>query len=198
MDLNKKNEAIAYINNEKEELKKDYKKLLSEYQTLQTDNDTLNVKIKNEEEKIMAIMEELKTVKAENTTRIREYKNELNVLREIMKGYIAQIDSLNKLNQQLLAENIEVKSNFQEAKGQIHHLSKVRQELESKVTIGSVIQAKNIGVLLLNENDKVINKDGALIKARKVYKIKTNFTLRENPLAPSGERFVYLVFARKL
>ena len=39
---------------------------------------------------------------------IRQYKKEIKTMREIMKSYIVQIDSLNTRNKILVAENSEI------------------------------------------------------------------------------------------
>ncbi|PLX04126.1 MAG: hypothetical protein C0594_09475 [Marinilabiliales bacterium] len=191
-----KQQVIEFVYNEKEQLTNDYEDLLTQYETLETDNDTLNAKLSAEKIRISEIIQELEEEKSTNRQKIRQYKNELKTLRNIMKGYISQIDSLNTLNQQLIAENLEIKSDFDESKNKLEKLSDKNEELNDKVSIASVIQAKDIYIQILNDNDKVVNKDGESVKTKKVNKVKTNFILRENPLAQNGKRWVYIRIAR--
>lgn len=187
-----KDEVITVVSTEKTTLENEYTSLLSEYEALQTDNDTLSVQLLAEQKKIKEILEELASEKEINSQKIASYKNELKTLRKIMKGYIFQIDSLNTLNQKLIAENQEISTNFEQTQAEITELSVAKGELEDKVSLGSVVHAQDITVMLLNESDKLINADGDIIKAKKVNKVRVDFILRENALAKSGLRFAYI------
>ena len=65
-------------------------------------------------------------------------------MREIMKSYIVQIDSLNTRNKILVSENTEIRQQMTQVRNTNTELSKVKDELSSKVEVASVIQAKNI------------------------------------------------------
>ena len=51
----------------------------------------------------------LLSINASNIQLIKKYKSEISTMREIMKSYIVQIDSLNTRNKILVAENTEIK-----------------------------------------------------------------------------------------
>ena len=103
-----------------------------------------------------------------------------------MKSYIVQIDSLNTRNKVLVAENTEIRQQMNEVRTTNTELSKVKEELSSKVEIASVIQAKDIYAVSLNKKRKETNRIGMLDKLR------ICFTLRENPLATSGPKEVFM------
>jgi hypothetical protein len=107
-------------------------------------------------------------------------------MRDIMKSYIVQIDSLNSRNKVLSAENTEIRSQIDEMRNTNTELSKVREDLSSKVEIASVIQAKDIVATSLNKNSKETKRFNLLAKLR------VCFTLRENPLAAAGTKDVYM------
>ena len=50
----------------------------------------------------------LLSINASNVQLIKKYKSEITTMREIMKSYIVQIDSLNTRNKILVAENTEI------------------------------------------------------------------------------------------
>ncbi|MFA7252217.1 MAG: hypothetical protein WC056_08725, partial [Bacteroidales bacterium] len=89
---------IKDLNLEKEELTQQTIQLRSEYDALSSTNDTLNLRLTEEREKIDLLIERINKTEATNRTRIREYEKELGTLRSIMRSYIHQIDSLNTLN----------------------------------------------------------------------------------------------------
>jgi hypothetical protein len=152
------------------------------YDTMKTNNDTLNANLLKEKQRIVRLLE----INASNVQLIRKYKSEITTMREIMKSYIVQIDSLNSRNKILVAENLEIKQQIAEVKSTNTELNKVKEELSSKVEIASVIQAKDIIAVSLNKKRKETTKINLLDKLR------VCFTLRENPLASAGEKTVYM------
>ena len=69
-------------------------------------------------------------------------------------------------------------------------LEKAREELTSKVTVASVIQAKDIVAVALNKKRKETTE------LRNLDKVRVCFTLRENPIAAAGNKVVYLRVVR--
>ena len=114
------------------------------YDTLKSNNDTLNAKLIEEQSKI----ERLLSINASNAQKIRTYRKEISTMREIMKSYIVQIDSLNTRNKMLVAENQDIKAEISRVERSNEELSKVKEELSSKVEVASVIQAKDVVALL--------------------------------------------------
>jgi phenylalanyl-tRNA synthetase alpha subunit len=107
-------------------------------------------------------------------------------MREIMKSYIIQIDSLNTRNKILTSENSEIKEQITQVRNTNTELSKVKEELSTKVEVASVIQAKNIAAVSLNKKRKETTRINNLDKLR------ICFTLRENALAKPGQKDVYM------
>ncbi|MDD5283964.1 MAG: hypothetical protein PHF43_07545, partial [Bacteroidales bacterium] len=76
---------IKELNLEKEQLTQQIVQLRSEYDSLSTTNDTLNLRLTEEREKIDLLIERINKTEATNRTRIREYERELGTLRSIMR-----------------------------------------------------------------------------------------------------------------
>ncbi|HQH41095.1 MAG TPA: hypothetical protein PK825_05070, partial [Bacteroidales bacterium] len=70
-------------------------------------------------------IKKLLAINATNVEKINLYKKELVTLREIMKSYIVQIDSLNRRNMQLVEENEEVKERLDQARKSNEELTQV-------------------------------------------------------------------------
>jgi hypothetical protein len=126
------------------------------------------------------------SINASNVQLIKKYKNEIGTMREIMKGYIVQIDSLNTLNKQLVAENTGIKQQITEVQNTNVELTKAKEELTSKVVVASVIQAKDINAVTLNKKRKETTR------INNIDKLRICFTLRENPIAAPGEKEVFM------
>ncbi|MDX9726699.1 MAG: hypothetical protein RBT38_09970 [Bacteroidales bacterium] len=179
---NKMVEMETVLTQEKDSLANELRLMVHGYDTLKTDNDTLMANLQKEKKRIV----ELLSINASNVQLIRKYRAEIGTMRDIMKGYIVQIDSLNTVNQQLVAENIDIRQQMTEVQTTNVELEKAREELTSKVTVASVIQAKDINAVTLNKKRKETSRINAIDKLR------ICFTLRENPIALAGEKEVFM------
>jgi len=181
---------VSELKIDKQNLQSDLGELLSEYDSLQTNNDTLNVKLEEERSKIQLLIEDVKQIKATNSSKIREYKKELGTLRKIMKSYITQIDSLNTRNQELSLENIEVKEKIQKAKLRNQELSKTNENLSNIVEKAAVLKAKNFIITPLNKRSRKTKK------ASRLNKLEICFDISENAIVESGTKVVYIRIVR--
>lgn len=176
----------AELERQKNNLEEELKSIYSKYDSLKSENDTMNLKLTAEQLRI----ERLLKINANNVYKIRMYEKELETIRKVLRSYVYQIDSLNQANIALRTENIEVKQQLQKVEKEKDDLSQVKDELETKVEKASVISAKNIIVTPLNkrsrENDRI----------NRIEKIRTCFTIRENPIIPPGNKTIYMRITR--
>jgi hypothetical protein len=185
MYFDKKNKMIEMetaLTQEKDSLANELRHMVVAYDTLKTNNDTLNAGLQKQKNKIVQLL----SINASNVQLIKRYKSEITTMREIMKSYIVQIDSLNTRNKILVSENSEIKQQITQVRNTNTELSKVKEELSTKVEVASVIQAKDIVAVSLNKKRKETTRINLLDKLR------ICFTLRENPLAKPGQKDVYM------
>ncbi len=122
-------------------------------------------------------------------------KKKLDLLRKITQGYVHQIDSLFRVNQELKDENIEIKRVYRKEQRKNTELQKEKEQLEEKVDQASVLKAYNItayGIRSRGGNEKEVITD----KARRVEEVKVCFTLAENLIIPPGKKNIYIRIAR--
>lgn len=122
---------------------------------------------------------------------IANLKKETETLRMIMQGYVHTIDSLNTLNQTLIAEKKTVIKQLGVEKEKQTVLIKEKDELKSTIAKGSILTCFNItakGVLFKRGG----KKESETNKARKTEKIKVGFSLGENKIAKAGEKTVFI------
>lgn len=183
--FNQKNQMVEMetaLTQEKDSLANELRLMVIGYDTLKTNNDSLNANLEKEKMRIVRLL----SVNASNIQLIKRYKSEISTMREIMKSYIVQIDSLNTRNKILVAENTEIHQQISQVRSTNTQLSKVKEELTSKVELASVIQAKDIIAVSLNKKRKETTRINNLDKLR------ICFTLRENPLAKAGQKEVFM------
>jgi hypothetical protein len=160
--------------------------IYNQYDSLKSENDTMNLKLLAEQQRI----EKLLKISANNVYKIRMYEKELKTIREVLKSYIIQIDSLNQANIALRTENIEVKQKLRQTEIEKDELTVQKEELTQMVEKASVLSAKNIVVTPLNKRSK------ENLRSDKVDKLRTCFTIRENAVMPPGNKTIYLRIAR--
>jgi len=179
-------EIQQQLNAEKDSIAENLKEIMYEYDVLETDNEALQAKLEEEQERATKLYDELKQVRQVSYAKIKEYQRELGTLRSIMRDMVKEIDSLNTLNQQLIAENIKVRQEYTISQKTVESLEQRTEELSSAVERGSVVRARDVSVVTINERGREISR------ARNVDKIQTCFTLSENSIAKPGPRYVQI------
>ena len=89
------------------------------------------------------LLEELRQVKSSNAAEITRLKKELKTVRAVLRSYVMQIDSLNRINEALTTENKEVKKKYSEATRQINTLAQEKKTLNEKVTLAAQLDVTN-------------------------------------------------------
>ena len=179
---NKMVEMETVLTEEKDSLANELRLMIHGYDTLKTDNDTLMANLERERNRIVKLLE----INASNVQLIKKYRSEISTMREIMKSYIVQIDSLNTRNKELVAENLNIRTQMTQVQESNVALTRVKEELGAKVEVASVIQAKDITAVTLNKKRKETTRINLIDKLR------ICFTLRENPIATAGEKEVFM------
>jgi hypothetical protein len=175
---------------ERDNVREDLLSLRDEYEALQATDSLLQQDI---EEKKLRIEELLLEAEKHKNDRyiIAKLRKETETLRQIMIGYVHTIDSLNTLNQTLVAEKKTVLRKLDEEKQKQTVLVKEKEELKTTIAKGSVLSCFNIGAEGVGYR-RGGKKEIETSKARKTDKIKVNFTLGENKIARPGEKTVFL------
>lgn len=173
---------------EKEEMENEYTTFATQYDELQVQisNDSLREKLESEKLKTQRLLEELRQVKASNAAEIMRLKKELKTVRAVLRSYVVQIDSLNRLNEALTTENKEVKKRYNEATRQINTLAEEKKNLNEKVALAAQLDVTNINVQPKNKRGKETNK------VKNVKKLAVSFTIVKNITAKTGERTLYI------
>ena len=173
---------------DKQEMENEYERFALQYSEMKTqiNNDSIVEQLTQEQMKTQRLLEELKKVKANDAREITRLKKELATVREVLRSYIIQVDSLNRLNESLKAENSRVNAELEQRTQQVAGLSSEKASLSEKVAIAAQLDATNIQMTLLNKRDK------AAKKLKDAKKIQVGFTISRNVTASNGMRTVYV------
>ena len=129
-------------------------------------------------------------MKTSDAAEIMRLKKELKTVRAVLRTYVIQIDSLNRLNAALKQENEEVKSKYSEATAQITNLSQEKETLHQKVSLAAQLDATNITVQTLNKRGRKTSR------VKNVKKIAISFTIVKNITAETGNKTIYVRIAK--
>ena len=172
---------------EKQEMESQYRDFDLQYEMLQSQlsNDSLIAQIENERRHTQQLLEELERTKATDAAEIKRLKAEIASLREVLRSYIMQVDSLNRINQSLNEENTQIKEQISVANTQITNLSTERNELKDKVNIAAQLDATGFWVTPKDKKSKDAKK------VKDVKKLAFGFTIVKNVTAQNGQRTLY-------
>ena len=171
---------------EREKLEIDLQRMLIGYDTLQTENTQLVTEIASQRTEIESL---LKKVKNKNW-KVHSLKKEAETLRNIMKGYVVTIDSLNTLNQNLITQVGTLEQGITQRDTKITGLESDKENLENMVSTGQQLQTGNIttSTIRLRNSGKQVETS----RASKTQMIKTCFTIIRNPIAKPGQKTLYM------
>ena len=180
---------------EKQEVKS---QLTTTEQELETTRDRMNEIRVELDEKIAEVTKlggnvaDLEMAKAELDAElkrsIRATGKEIKALKDKVEGYELllknkddEIDKLKLVNRELLTENRDLKTQKNQLADTINQLNQSKQELAGKVAIASQLKAENVRIVAVNDRNK---ERESPFKNRQVGKLKVDFNLAENEVAP--------------
>ena len=173
---------------DKQELEDEYEAISLQYEGFKfsVQNDSLLYKLENERTKVMRLQEELRMTKATDQAEIRRLKDELSTLRKVLRSYIHQIDSLNRLNEELRAENRQITRQFNETNRTLTQVSEEKEVLTEKVSLAAQLVATNIAVKAVN------NRGREQSRLSRSSQFVVSFTIARNITTEPGERSIYV------
>ncbi|HEY0979194.1 MAG TPA: hypothetical protein VGE21_17105 [Flavobacteriales bacterium] len=179
-------EQLTAVSSEKDNVTNLLEDMLQRYDTLSTNNQQLTTEMEAQKAEIETLLKKVK----DGSYSLSKAKKEAETLRKIMQGYVVTIDSLNQVNQQLMAENTTTKQQLGEVTGQKQALEARTAEQDALIAKGSVLTATSIsgGALFLRNNGKQVDTE----RASKAEMIKSCFTLGENRVAQPGNKTLYM------
>ncbi len=183
-----KEEMIQLAELDKKEMENEYQQFARQYSEMKTqiNNDSIVAQLTQEQEKTQRLLKELQRTKSTDAREIARLKKELATVRAVLRSYVIEIDSLNRLNQNLTAENTRIKGQYEEANKQIRGLNTEKESLSEKVAIASQLDAIGINMTGIDKRNK------ATQRLKRTKALQVSFSLAKNVTAPSGMKTVYV------
>jgi len=181
-------EMVEQMEYEKEELENEYADVAIEMEGIsnRVTNDSLLNELNKQQMRVQSLLEELRTVKATNARRISELKKELATVRSVLQYYVQQVDSLQRVNGELVAKNEELGQRYQEAAGNVVALTEEKTALQEKVNIASQLEARNVVI------EPQTKRGGKARYISKVAIVKVSYAIAKNNTAKPGNKVIYM------
>ena len=192
ISLNKQKEENAAIKElaeiDKKEMENEYQQFAQQYSEMKTqiNNDSIVAQLTAEQEKTQRLLSELRRVKSTDAREITRLKKELATVRAVIRSYVMEIDSLNKVNASLAQENSRVKGQYEAATRQIEGLSTEKRSLSEKVAIAAQLDATGIALVAKNKRGKSTDQ------ITKATTLQVSFNITRNVTATSGVKDIYV------
>jgi len=181
-----RNGLIDDLTIEKDQLTEQMEQLKGDYATLSSTNDSINLELDREREKVEQLLDRVKKTEAKNKAKLRQYEKELGTLRSVMRHYVVQIDSLNTLNNKLRAEASQAREEARKSKRQYEQIRETADEYAKQIEKGAQVKGRAVSLEALSAKGKPIDRSSRTVK------LKVNVTLVENSIAKTGYRMVYV------
>ena len=191
-NLNKQKEENAAIKElaeiDKKEMENEYQQFAQQYSEMKTqiNNDSIVAQLTAEQEKTQKLLDELRRVKSTDAREITRLKKELATVRAVIRSYVMEIDSLNRVNASLTQENTRVKGQYEAATRQIEGLSTEKRSLSEKVAIAAQLDATGISLVAKNKRGKSTDQ------IEKATTLQVSFNITRNVTAASGVKDIYV------
>jgi hypothetical protein len=192
INLDKQKEENAAIKElaeiDKKEMENEYQQFAQQYSEMKTqiNNDSIVAQLTAEQEKTQKLLDELRRVKSTDAREITRLKKELATVRAVIRSYVMEIDSLNRVNASLTQENTRVKGQYEAATRQIEGLSTEKRSLSEKVAIAAQLDATGISLVAKNKRGKSTDQ------IEKATTLQVSFNITRNVTAASGVKDIYV------
>ncbi|WP_159521427.1 hypothetical protein [Sunxiuqinia indica] len=190
MQRDEHKQIMRSLNSEKDSIQIELTEMVQNYDSLKTESDTMNTQLFVAQTKVKDLLLEIGQVKKASYDQIEQYREQVGSLRRIMRNYIVQVDSLNRRNQELMAENEQVKQEFAEVENKNEKLEKEKERLSQRVEKAATLEAQGLTAFGINSRGNDVNNSG------KAEKIQVNFTLGKNITAKRGAKNIYVRIQR--
>jgi len=184
--VNQEMQELAEL--DKQEMENEYQRFTMQYSEMitQINNDSIVAQLTQEQMRTQQLLEELKKVKSDDAREIARLKKELATVREVLRSYIRQVDSLNQINESLRSENLQIRDELAQTNREKQGLQTEKQSLTEKVAIAAQLDATGISLTAMRDG-KPTRKN----KLKKANKLLVTYSISKNVTATNGQRVIY-------
>ena len=186
----KHKELTDAIEEEKIEIEGNLDNMIVKYEEAIGQNTSMSKELSLERDRIIALRDSVKGLKATNYSLIRRYRKQISKLEETNRRLFFMTDSLTGVNKLLTIDLDSANVKISRQLARVDTLSTQNIELSEKVAIGSVLKVSSAKILAMRErsNGKLVETS----RSRNTDAFRINFTIGKNEISEQGERQVYI------
>lgn len=191
------NELQAVFKQEKSELESELDELITDYKDLTVTKKDLSKRLIREMNKIIALKDSVKGLKASNYRLIRKYRKKVVILERENRDLFAKVDSLNIVNAYLKSQNLEVVKKLEDKETVAKQLEEANKELTktkdalaAKVAVAGELKTDNINVVVMKE--RISGKLTTTSRSSRADAFRVTFKVLKNKVTTSGEKDIYV------
>lgn len=170
---------------QKDSIQVELTQMVASYDSLRTENDTINEKLTLAQTKVRDLLIEVQQTKKVSDDKITGYQKELTSLRNIMRNYVLQVDSLNRRNMQLMEENTMIKEQAKQVEMKNEQLTQENEVFQQNLKRAAMLKVRDLIAEPWNDRGKETKF------AKRTAKIRIYFILNSNVSAKRGAKNIY-------
>ena len=192
VDRTKKTEEILLLSTENNDLNKRLDSVTYQLDLRIKEIEKLGGDVKALEAVRDQMMAERNSSKQRTNSEIAALNGKINNLNSLIAQKDQEILELRAANQQLFAENEDLKTNKAQIEEEVAQLNIQKQDLQAKVDVASMLKAENIAISAVNSRGKERVETTKDFKNKQIERLKVSFNLGDNKVAQKGPRNVYV------
>lgn len=180
---------LLQLENDALSLKNDLQEMLIQYDTVTVANERMQAEIAAQRDNIKELLSQAEKHK-DDAWIIHKLKKEASTLREIMKGYLVTIDSLNTLNIALRLDRDSLGKVLSTVTQKKDQLETKASDLEGIIAKGSILPMRELIAEAIRIRGS--GKQSSTNRASRAEMIKLCGIIGENQIAEKGKKTLYL------
>ncbi|WP_026953419.1 coiled-coil domain-containing protein [Algoriphagus mannitolivorans] len=192
VDRTKKTEEILLLSTENNELNQRLDSVTYQLELRIKEIEKLGGDVKALEAVRDQMIAERNSNKQRSAAEIASLNGKINNLNNLIAQKDQEILELRAANQQLFAENQDLKNTQAEIEEEVAQLNIQKQNLQAKVDVASMLKAEKISIAAVNSRGKERVETTKDFKNRQIERLKVSFNLADNKVAEKGPRNVYV------
>jgi len=178
------------IEEEKEEIELNLDSMIVKYEDAISQNTSMSNELAFERDRIIAMRDSIKDLKATNYNLIRRYRKQVANLEETNRRLFFMTDSLTSLNELLNIDLDSAQLKITQQLAMNDTLTLENEGLLEKVAIGSILKVNTGNIVAMRERSN--GKFAETTRARNTDAFRINFTIAKNEISEEGEREVFI------
>lgn len=192
VDRTKKTEEILLLSTENNELNKRLDSVTYQLDLRIQEIEKLGGDVQALEAVRDQLIAERNSSRQRSNSEIAALNGKINNLNGLIAEKDQEILELRAANQQLFAENQDLKTTQAEIEEEVVQLNMQKQDLQAKVDVASMLKAENISIAAVNSRGKERVETTKDFRNRQIERLKVSFNLADNKVAQKGPRNVYI------